>query len=196
MAISPMGTNVSGAASGGIAAGGDTRTNLQNKLNALKNQREEYEQGRSSKNVTDKQGLGNKLQSLDRRISNLEARLERLDEKNNGECQTCKNRKYQDGSNDPGVSFKSATKISPEAAASAVRGHEMEHVYRNRAKAAREGREVVSQSVTIKTGICPECGKPFVAGGETKTVTRAKNEPDFSAGLSGGDNGEYFDEVA
>ena len=32
-----------------------------------------------------------------------------------GECQTCKNRKYQDGSNE-NVSFKSASHISPEAA--------------------------------------------------------------------------------
>lgn len=30
------------------------------------------------------------------------------------ECQTCKNRKYQDGSNDPGVSFKAATHVAPE----------------------------------------------------------------------------------
>ena len=27
------------------------------------------------------------------------------------ECQTCKERKYQDGSNDPGVSFKTPTKM-------------------------------------------------------------------------------------
>lgn len=196
MAISPIGTSTGGAAAAGFSAGGDTRTNLQTKLNTLKKQREEYELGRNSSNVTDKRALDNKIMSLDRRMKNLKDRIEKLDEKNNGECQTCKNRKYQDGSDDPGVSFKNATKISREAAASAVRGHEMEHVYRNRAKAAREGREVVSQSVTIKTGICPECGKPYVAGGETRTVTRAKNEPDFTAGLSGGDNGEYFDEVA
>ena len=31
-----------------------------------------------------------------------------------GECQTCKNRKYQDGSNE-NVSFKSASHISPPA---------------------------------------------------------------------------------
>lgn len=35
------------------------------------------------------------------------------------ECQTCKERKYQDGSNDPGVSFKTPASISPERAASA-----------------------------------------------------------------------------
>ena len=39
------------------------------------------------------------------------------------ECQTCKNRKYQDGSNDPSVSFKTPTKLSPDKAAYAVRSH-------------------------------------------------------------------------
>ena len=39
------------------------------------------------------------------------------------ECETCKNRKYQDGS-DEMVSFKSAAHISPNAAASRVRSHE------------------------------------------------------------------------
>jgi len=88
------------------------------------------------------------------------------------ECQTCENRKYQDGSDDPGVSFKTATKLSPEEAATAVRGHEMEHVTREQAKAAREDRQVVSQSVTIKTAICPECGTVYTSGGTTRTVTK------------------------
>ena len=90
-----------------------------------------------------------------------------------GECQTCKERKYQDGSNDPGVSFKTPTNIAPERAASAVRGHELEHVVREQAKARQEGRKVVSQSVTYHTAICPECGKVYVSGGTTRTVTRA-----------------------
>ncbi len=92
------------------------------------------------------------------------------------ECQTCANRKYQDGSDDPGVSFKTATKLSPNEAASAVRGHEMEHVVRNRAKAQRENREIVSQSVMIHTAICPECGDVYTSGGTTRTVTRNDNE--------------------
>ena len=92
------------------------------------------------------------------------------------ECQTCKERKYQDGSDDPGVSFKTPTGVAPELAASAVRGHEQEHVTRERAKAEREGREVVSQSVVYHTGICPECGRVYVSGGETTTVT-AKESP-------------------
>lgn len=89
------------------------------------------------------------------------------------ECQTCKNRKYQDGSDDPGVSFKTATNVAPEQAAAAVRGHEQEHVVRERAKALREDRHVVSQSVTIHTEICPECGDVYVSGGTTRTATKA-----------------------
>ena len=38
------------------------------------------------------------------------------------ECETCKNRKYQDGS-DENVSFKAAAHISPEASGARVRGH-------------------------------------------------------------------------
>ena len=52
-----------------------------------------------------------------------------------GECQTCERRKYQDGSDDMGVSFQTPTHIAPEEAPAAVRGHEMEHVYREQAKA-------------------------------------------------------------
>ncbi len=92
-----------------------------------------------------------------------------------GECQTCKERKYQDGSDDPGVSFKAPTNIAPEQVASAVRGHENEHVVREQAKARQDDRKVVSQSVTYHTAICPECGKAYVSGGTTRTVTKADN---------------------
>ena len=93
-----------------------------------------------------------------------------------GECQTCKERKYQDGSDDPGVSFKTPTSVAPEQAAGAVRGHENEHVVREQAKARREDRKVVSQSVTYHTGICPECGTAYVSGGTTRTVTKADTD--------------------
>lgn len=93
-----------------------------------------------------------------------------------GECETCESRKYQDGSDDMGVSFQAPTNIKPEQAASAVRGHEMEHVYREQAKAGREGRKVVSQNVTMHTEICPECGKSYVSGGTTRTVTKADTD--------------------
>ena len=88
-------------------------------------------------------------------------------------CETCAKRKYQDGSDDPGVSFKPPTRISPENAASAVRGHEQEHVVREQAKAEREDRRVVSQYVALHTDICPECGRVYVSGGVTVTVTVA-----------------------
>lgn len=94
-----------------------------------------------------------------------------------GRCETCEQRKYQDGSDDAGVSFKTPTRIDPGQVASAVRGHEMEHVYREQARAQREGRKVVSQSVTLHTAICPECGKAYVSGGTTRTATRAVSEP-------------------
>lgn len=93
-----------------------------------------------------------------------------------GECQTCAERKYQDGSDDMGVSFRTPAHIAPETAAATVRGHEMEHVARNQAKAAREGKEVVSQSVTLHTAICPECGKVYVSGGTTRTTTVEKQD--------------------
>ena len=44
------------------------------------------------------------------------------------DCETCKERKYQDGSDENNVSFKTAAHISPESAASKVRAHENEHV--------------------------------------------------------------------
>lgn len=103
-----------------------------------------------------------------------------------GECQTCKERKYRDGSDDPGVSFKTPTNVAPELAASAVRGHEQEHVVREQAEARRENREVVSQSVTYHTAICPECGKVYVSGGTTRTSTRAiQEQPDTGTELDG-----------
>ena len=88
-----------------------------------------------------------------------------------GKCETCEERKYQDGSDDMGVSYQTPTRIDPDMAASAVRGHEMEHVVREQAKAQREDRKVVSQSVTLHTNICPECGKAYVSGGTTRTTT-------------------------
>lgn len=87
------------------------------------------------------------------------------------ECQTCKNRKYKDGS-DENVSFKAAAHISPEAAAGRVRAHEGEHVANAYSKAAQKGGEVLSVSVRIETAVCPECGKNYVSGGTTSTKIR------------------------
>ena len=96
------------------------------------------------------------------------------------ECQTCKNRKYVDGSSDPGVSFKSPTNVSPGASFSAVSSHEQEHVSRESSKAMRNNREVVSQSVRVYTAICPECGSAYSSGGKTTTVTKGEaQKPDY-----------------
>lgn len=91
------------------------------------------------------------------------------------ECQTCKNRKYVDGS-DEMVSFKSPTKISPSQAMSAVSAHEQEHVNNAYNKAEKDGGKVLQASVSIKTAICPECGKSYIAGGTTHTRIAYGNE--------------------
>ncbi|MEY8331843.1 hypothetical protein AALB53_01770 [Lachnospiraceae bacterium 47-T17] len=87
-----------------------------------------------------------------------------------GECDTCKQRKYQDGSNEGDVSFKTPGHISPQASAAAVRAHEQEHVGNAYEKAAKEGGKVRSATVSLRTEICPECGTSYVAGGETRTA--------------------------
>jgi hypothetical protein len=91
------------------------------------------------------------------------------------ECETCKNRKYQDGS-DEMVSFKAAAHISPEAAGAAVRGHEQEHVSNAYKKASVNNGEVLQASVSIQTAVCPECGRSYVSGGTTSTQIKYYNE--------------------
>ncbi len=91
------------------------------------------------------------------------------------ECQTCSERKYQDGS-DENVSFKSASHISPETAPARVKAHEMEHVANAYDKAEQGNGKVISASVSIRTAVCPECGRTFVAGGETNTLIKYSNE--------------------
>ena len=65
------------------------------------------------------------------------------------ECETCKNRKYQDGSNEM-VSFKSASHISPQASSSRVRAHEQEHVTNAYNKAAQNNGKVLSATVSLR----------------------------------------------
>lgn len=177
-----------------------SRNDIQNVIKRLEGQKERF---KKQQEVTASRISDEKISELDKRIENLENRLlkMRAEGKEDGECETCKNRKYQDESDDPGVSFKSASKIASGAAESAVRGHEYEHVSRNQAKAGREGKEVVYQSVRIKHGICPECGDSYVSGGETVTVTKEKNDirdERFDVGLrnKSGEIGDLFDEVA
>ncbi|MCM1057547.1 MAG: hypothetical protein NC517_08070 [Firmicutes bacterium] len=107
------------------------------------------------------------------------------------ECQTCKNRKYQDGS-DEMVSFKSAAHISPESAAARVRAHEQEHVSNAYTKAAKDNGKVISASVSIHTAICPECGRTYVSGGTTQTQIKYYNEDNpYQKGLKTADQAKY-----
>lgn len=86
------------------------------------------------------------------------------------ECETCKSRKYQDGSNESDVSFKAPGHISPQASAGTVRAHEQQHVSNAYEKASKGNGKVVSATVSLRTEICPECGTAYVAGGETRTT--------------------------
>jgi NMD protein affecting ribosome stability and mRNA decay len=87
-------------------------------------------------------------------------------------CQPCKNRKYVDQSGDANVSFKSPAHISPESSLALVSSHEQEHVANAVNKGNEPGAQLVSSSVRLKTEVCPECGKPYISGGETVTQIR------------------------
>lgn len=107
------------------------------------------------------------------------------------ECETCKNRKYVDGS-DEMVSFKSPAHVSPNAAGAAVRGHEQEHVNNAYSKAETKNGKVLQASVTIKTAICPECGRSYVSGGETRTQIKYYNEANpYQKDLKAQDHNKY-----
>lgn len=97
------------------------------------------------------------------------------------ECATCSSRTYIDGSDDPGVSFKSPSHVSPEASFAAVMSHEQEHVSNEQADAKSKDAKVVAQSVRIFTSICPECGKSYASGGVTKTTVASKGGYDDKA---------------
>lgn len=89
-----------------------------------------------------------------------------------GECQTCKNRKYVDGSNESDVSFKTPAHINPNNAAAVVMGHEREHMANAVAEGSKANKELLSASITLKTSVCPECGRVYVSGGVTRTTMR------------------------
>lgn len=101
------------------------------------------------------------------------------------ECQTCKARKYQDGS-DEMVSFKAAAHISPQAAGSRVRAHEQEHVSNAYKKAYQGEGKVLLASVRIQTSICPECGRSYVSGGTTATKIQYKQDNPYDRNTKAG----------
>lgn len=88
------------------------------------------------------------------------------------ECETCKNRRYQDGSDEADVSFKSPGHISPGTSAARVMSHEQEHVANAYEKAGKRNGRVISANVKLQTAVCPECGRSYVAGGKTSTVIK------------------------
>ena len=92
-----------------------------------------------------------------------------------GECQTCKERKYIDGSNEGNVSFKAPGHIAPEASAGVVLSHENEHVANAKREGNKPGNALLSATVSLKTAICPECGRSYVAGGTTRTLIKYGN---------------------
>jgi Zn-finger nucleic acid-binding protein len=47
-------------------------------------------------------------------------------------------------------------------------------VVREQLKAEADGNTVVRQNVQIHTAVCPECGRVYVSGGTTTTVTRSE----------------------
>ena len=85
-----------------------------------------------------------------------------------GECQTCK----VDGSYEGNVSFKAPGHIAPEASAGVVMSHEKEHVANAKREGNKPGNELISATVSLKTAICPECGRSYVAGGTTRTLIK------------------------
>ena len=97
-----------------------------------------------------------------------------------GECSTCNSRKYVDKSNDASVSYQTPTKLNPRTAALAVGAHEREHVSNERSSADREDRKIVSQTVSIKYSICPECSIMYPSGGTTRTQSVSDNRGDES----------------
>ncbi len=111
-----------------------------------------------------------------KKVHMSQADIKKLEQLGQIECETCKNRKYQDGS-DEMVSFKVPGHISPSASASRVMGHEREHVANAHAKVAKdENAKLVQASVTLQTSICPECGRSYVSGGETTTQIKYQED--------------------
>ena len=93
----------------GAERGPSTVESISDTISKLERQRDEF---KKAKELTGSSVIDKRINSLENRISNLEKRLSKLKEKDDGECQTCKNRKYQDDSDDPGVSSRARAEKS------------------------------------------------------------------------------------
>ena len=89
-----------------------------------------------------------------------EAQIKAMKRSGQMECETCN------------VSYKGATHIDPSGAASKVMAHEQEHVLNAYRKASSKDGEVINATVTVKTAVCPECGRSYVSGGVTNTAIK------------------------
>ncbi len=114
-------------------------------------------------------------------------------------CKTCEGREYQDGSDDPGVSFQTPGHIPASMSGVKVASHEGEHSTRETEQAQKEGRVITNKKVTMQMAVCPECHRMYAAGGTTTVSTmddpKNKNNAEVSSimDLMGG-SGENFDD--
>lgn len=95
------------------------------------------------------------------------------------ECEACATRMYQDGSDENDVSFKAPGHIDPGSSAATVMGHEQEHVANAYQSANDKGGKVVSATVSLETAVCPECGRSYVAGGQTNTMIKYNTDTPY-----------------
>ncbi len=109
------------------------------------------------------------------------------------ECETCANRRYQDDSSDSGVSFQAPTRLTPQQASSAVVSHEKEHFTREASRAKSENKDVLVNSIRIHSAICPDCGKAYISGGETTTVTKTRKNDSPSPIKEAQSDGHFLD---
>ena len=106
MSAYALSNNLSGGSVGFYGSEGapSSKESLSTTIARLEKERDKFKQARE---LTNSDVMDKRVNNLENRISNLKKRLDKLkDEEENGECQTCKNRKYQDDSDDPGVSGK------------------------------------------------------------------------------------------
>gem|GEM_PF-6542701 len=113
----------------------------------------------SNKNVSEDK-------TLDKYLKKVEKKMER-----------CRQKRitYQDGSNDPAVTFKLPQAVSIGASEYAVRAHELQHVVHETARAIQEGKNV-STMVRIIYRYDPECGRYYPVGGRTYVLTWGEKE--------------------
>lgn len=103
MAASAIGFSNSGGFNYSVSSGTGreigSESNLRDTISRLEQERDKYQkENEQSKSEL----LDNKINKLENRIDNLQKRLDKMRAKeDNGECETCKNRKYQDESDDP-----------------------------------------------------------------------------------------------